>query len=414
MSHLIDTISEILHYMRLYKGRTAMTMFGLIWGTMTVILLLSFGVGVQKQMSKNMHGIGEGIAICWPGRTSIPFKGYGRDRRIRITEDDTELLRREIPDILRISPEYQMWGLPIRYGEQINRPNITGIIPEYNEMRNIWWEEGGRWINDLDMKQKRRVVFIGNKLRDFLFGENADAIGRYLYIDQTPFLVIGVMKSKTQNSSYSSRDQDRAFIPMTTYKSLFGEIYCDNFVYQVADPRLAKRVKSQVYTVLGKKFQFDPKDQETVGIWDTTEMDEFIFYFSLGFNIFMGLIGVITLIVGGIGLANIMYVVVQERTREIGIRRSIGAKRKHIMGQFILEAFFIIGLGATIGFLLALGLINLLASLPMESFKEAVGAPVFNPMVAVVTIIILGTIGFLAGFFPARRAARLQVVDCLR
>ena len=160
--------------------------------------------------------------------------------------------------------------------------------------------------------------------------------------------------------------------------------------------------------------RFDPNDKETLGIWDTTEFDKFIFYFSLGFNIFMGMIGAVTLIVGGIGLANIMYVVVRERTKEIGIRRAAGARRGHIFSQFIFESFVIIGIGAAIGFLLAVGLIQLLNTLPMGDFREAVGLPVFNPMVAVVTILILAAIGFLAGFFPARRAATLNIVDSIR
>jgi putative ABC transport system permease protein len=409
---MTDNIKEILHYLRQYKARTAMTMFGIIWGTLTVVLLLSFGMGVRDQMSKNMHGIGEGIAIVWPGRTSIPYQGYGRERSIRLTEDDIEYIRSEVKDIKSISPEYSKWGSTVRVGDKINRPNVSGIIPEYGPMRNIWPEPGSRWLNDLDVKYRRRVVFLGCRLRDFLFGENANVIGKYVYIDENPFMVIGVMREKTQNSSYSSRDRDRAFIPVTTFKAVFGYRYLNNFIYQIRDPRISESVKKQVYAALAKKFKFDPNDKETLGIWDTTEFDEFIFYFSLGFNIFMGLIGVITLIVGGIGLANIMYVVVQERTPEIGIRRSAGAKRRHIMRQFIMEAFLVIGISAVIGFLLAVGLIQLLGSLP-ESFKEAVGVPVLNPMVAIVTILILGTIGFLAGYFPARRAARLNVVDCL-
>ncbi len=391
-----------------------MTMFGLIWGTMTVILLLSFGVGVRKQMSKNMHGIGEHIAIVWPGRTSIPFEGYGRDRRIRLTEDDMELLRREVKGIQRISPEFSKWGSSVRVADKINQPNVTGMIPEYGIMRNIWPEPGGRFINDLDNQYRRRVVFIGNRLRDFLFGEKANAIGKYIYIDETPFLVIGVMREKTQPSSYNQRDRDRAFIPMTTHKAMFGYTYVSNFIYQIYDPMGRDAVQKDVYTVLGKKYKFDPNDSETLWIWDTSSMDEFIFYFTLGFNIFMGLIGVITLIVGGIGLANIMYVVVQERTNEIGVRRSVGAKRRNIFGQFIFEAFVVIGIGAFIGFAIALGLISLITAMPMGDFKEAVGTPEFNPLVGIVTIIILSSIGFLAGFFPARRAARLRVIDCLR
>jgi putative ABC transport system permease protein len=201
---------------------------------------------------------------------------------------------------------------------------------------------------------------------------------------------------------------------MTTFKAVFGYRYVSNFVYQIGDPRIAENVRQKVYATLGKKFKFDPKDKETLGIWDTTNFDEFIFYFSLGFNIFMGMIGVITLIVGGIGLANIMYVVVQERTPEIGIRRSAGAKARDIFGQFMFESFVIIGIGAAIGFILAIGLIQLITALPMQDFKEAVGTPEFNPMVGIITVLILSMIGFVAGFFPARRAARLNVIECLR
>jgi putative ABC transport system permease protein len=330
LSNLLDNFREILHDLGQNKARTTMTMFGIIWGTMTVILLLAFGFGVKKQMSINMHGIGDGIAIVWPGRTSIPFEGYGRDRQIRLDENDIEYIRTEVKEIVRISPEFSTWSSPIRVRDKINRMNCTGILPEYGVMRNIWPETGGRWLNDLDVENKRRVVFIGNSLRDFLFGENADVVGNYVFIGETPFLVIGVMRSKTQNSSYNSRDRDRAFIPYTTFKSIFGHRYLQNFIYQIDDPKINALVRKKLYTAVGKKFRFDPDDKEALGIWDTTTFDVFIENFTLGFTLFMGLIGVITLVVGGIGLANIMYVVVQERTREIGIRRSVGARGRHI------------------------------------------------------------------------------------
>ena len=411
MRYFKDALHDVLSYMRQYKSRTFMTMFGIIWGTMTVILLLSFGVGVRKMLSKSMHGIGEGIAIVWPGATSIPYEGYGRGRRIRLTDDDIEYIRTEVRDILRISPEFSRWGTAVRVGDKINKPNVTGIIPEYGVMRNIWPEPGGRWLNELDIEKRRRVVFIGNRLRDFLFGEKADAIGKYVYIGETPFLVVGVMKEKIQDSSYNSRDRDRAFIPMTTFKSVFGYQYVDNFVYQIDDPRRSETVQTKVYAALAKKFIFDPNDKETLGIWDTTEFDEFIFYFTIGFNGFMGVIGVITLVVGGIGLANIMYVVVQERTSEIGIRRAVGAKRRIILRGFVAESFIIIGFSAMVGLALAVTIISIVASFPVQDY---IGIPELNLQVAIVTAIVLSTIGFLAGYFPARRASRLNVVDCLR
>lgn len=411
MGHLFDTIREVLQYLRKYKSRTFMTMFGIIWGTMTVILLLAFGVGVKRSMSKNMHGLGEGIAIMWPGRTSIPFEGYGRERPIRFREEDAELLRSEINGLLSVSPEYSRWGTPVRFGDQMNMPNISGIIPEYGPMRNVWPQPGGRWINDLDIELRRRVVFLGNVLKDFLFGEQAEAVGQYVFIGDTPFLVVGVLKEKIQNSSYNSRDQDRAFIPASTFASVFGPRYITNMIYKHRDPHQRELNERRVYEVLGKKYKFDPNDRQALAIWDTSSNDEFVADFSFGFNLFMGMIGVITLIVGGIGLANIMYVVVQERTREIGIRRSCGAKKRHIMGQFIFEAFIIIGIGSVIGFIQAVILIKIISLFPIE---EYVGHPVLSLSVAIVSITVLGCIGFLAGYFPARRAARLDPVECIR
>ena len=411
MSRFGETILEVFRYLRQYKSRTFLTMFGIVWGTMTVILLLAFGVGVKKSMSKNMHGMGDGIAILWPGRTSIPFEGYGRDRGIRFREEDAELLRHEIPEILYISPEYSQYGVPVRVGDKVNQTSVAGIIPEYGPMRNIWWQEGGRWISDLDVQERKRVAFIGNKLKDLLFGEETDAIGKYIHVGDSPFVVIGVLRKKTQPSCYTTRDQDRVYIPVSTFASYFGHRYLNNMIYKPKDPRKYEYLQTRLYEVLGKKYKFDPKDKEALGIWDTTEMDKFINYFTLGLNIFMGLIGVITLIVGGIGLANIMYVVVQERTREIGIKRAVGAKRRHILGQFILEAFIIISLAAALGFVLAVILIRLISMLPIEDY---VGYPELSLTVAMVTITILAVIGFLAGFFPARRAARLQVVDSIR
>ena len=406
-----DTVREVLLYLRQYKARTFMTMFGLIWGTMTVVLLLSFGTGVENAMRKNMHGMGESIAILWPGTTTKPWQGYNRGRYLRFRVDDVELLRQEIPEIKAISGEFIYYDRAVRVGENVQKPTVTGVAPEYGPMRNCIAVAGGRWINDMDINHQRRVAFLGYKIRDLLFGENVDVIGEYVYIGETPFQVIGVLKGKTQPSSYSSRDQDRIFIPLTTFQALYGWQYLSNMVYQIGNPTQNELVKDRIYQVLAKRFKFDPNDRNALGIWDTTEMDKFIFYFTMGFKLFLGLIGVITLVVGGIGLANIMYVVVQERTREIGIKRSVGAKRRSILTQFLIEALMIIGIGAVIGFLLALLFINLIAMLPFEDY---IGDPQLSWPVAVVSVFILSLVGFVAGFFPARRAARLKVVDCLR
>ncbi len=219
------------------------------------------------------------------------------------------------------------------------------------------------------------------------------------------------MQKKTQSSSYNSRDQDRIFIPASTHSSIYGSIYLNNIIYQVEDPRMGDEVSEQVRQVLAKRYKFDPADKDAVWIWDTTMFDKFIFYFFLGFNIFMGLIGSFTLGVAGIGVANIMFIVVQERVKEIGVKRAVGAKRSNILFQFFMETCFLVGLGSAIGFAIAYGIIAVLQYVPI---KEYVGTPELSLEVAIATVVILGVIGLFAGLMPARRAANLDVVECLR
>jgi putative ABC transport system permease protein len=357
-----------------------------------------------------MHGIGDQVVIVFPGRTTKVFEGLPDGRPIRYTEDDVRLLAREIPEIKAISAEYSNGGFPARRDDKIELPTTTGVYPSYGGIRNILPEPGGRFLNDLDLQLRWRVVFLGDSVARRLFGPE-NAIGRHVMISQVPFQVIGVMQHKTQNSSYHSRDQDRVFIPASTYAGVFGAKKLNNFIYQMRTPLLAETVKKRVYEVLGRRHRFDPADKDALQIWDTNEFDKMLFYFFLAFNIFLGVIGSFTLTVGGIGVANIMYVVVRERTREIGIKRSVGAHRRHILQQFFAETIFIVAIGAVLGFLISYGIVKLLGLMPIEEFF---GKPAISPIVALATIALLAVIALFAGFFPARRAANLDPVECLR
>lgn len=410
MDHLSTVFKEFILDLRAQKLRVFLTVFGITWGTVAIIVLIAFGLGFKKQLSANMHGIGESISIMFPGKTTKPFEGFGTGRPITFIEEDAKLVAAQVPGLRAISPEYIKWRVPVHVGENILNPAITGIYPIYADMRNIIPEMGGRFVDDLDLKERRRVVLIGNKVKDFLFGET-EAVGRIIYVGDVPFTVIGVMQKKTQNSSYQSRDQDRIFIPASTYTSVFGDVHLRNIIFQPKDPRQAEEVDNQVREALGKRYRFDPTDHDAVWIWDTNMFDKFLFYFFLAFNLFMGLIGSFTLAVGGIGVANIMYIVVQERIKEIGIRRAVGAKRSNILFQFFMETFFIISIGSVIGFAIAYGIIKFMALLPIQDF---VGTPVLSLEVTVATVAVLSIIGFLAGVMPARRAANLDVVECLR
>jgi putative ABC transport system permease protein len=277
-------------------------------------------------------------------------------------------------------------------------------------MRNIIPQQGGRFVDHIDLRDRKRVALIGDEVKRLLFGDE-DAIGKFVEVSQVPFMVVGVMQKKTQNSSYNRRDQDRVFIPASTFASVYGATHLRNIIYTAKDPRQSEEINNQVRSVLGKRYKFDGTDRDAVWIWDTTEFDKFMFYFFLAFNIFMGLIGSFTLGVGGIGVANIMYIVVQERVKEIGIKRAVGARRGTIMAQFFMESFFIIAIGSVIGFAIALGIAAVMQYIPIKDF---VGTPEISVEVALATAFVLGVVGLSAGLFPARRAANLNVVDCLR
>ncbi|HMB97480.1 MAG TPA: ABC transporter permease, partial [Balneolaceae bacterium] len=285
-----------------------------------------------------------------------------------------------------------------------------GVYPVYQDLRNMFEEPGGRWINENDINERRRVIFLGNRLAENLFGDE-DPVGKQVFVRNTPFTVIGVLQDKIQNNSYSQRDMDRSFIPATTFSAMMGTDLINNILYVPTDPAIAKQVQDQVYEVMGRKHRFDPSDKDALGIWDTNEFWEFINVMFLGINGFLGLIGFFTLAVGGIGVANIMFVVVQERMKEIGIRRSVGAKRHHIMGQFFVETFMIIGMGAAAGYGIGWLLVQATQNIPI---KEFVGAPYFSPEVGLIAFAVLGFVGFAAGLLPAWRASRLDIVECLR
>ncbi len=395
------------------KLRTLLTIFGIMWGTMSVILLLAFGSGVEKQNVKNMAGIGDGVVILWGGKTGLSYKGFNKGRDINLKYEDAELLRCEIPEIGLISPEYSTYNARVRGPQNVDQTNITGIIPEYEDIRNIFVQAGGRFISAHDMARKARTAVIGNKICKFLFGRTENIVGKILEINKIPFVIIGITQKKVQNSNYNTRDENRVFIPATTFNAIFGHRYLANIVYKPVSPLVSERVTRRVYETLGKKYIFNPDDEDALWIWDTAEFQQIFVAFMLGFKTFLGIIGSFTLTVGGVGVANIMYVVVRERTNEIGVKRAVGACRRNILFQFIFETFIIVSIGAAIGFALAAGLVALLQNLPKEAV-EAVGTPELSGSVALISIILLGFVALLAGYFPARRASTIDPVQALR
>ncbi|HEY0592916.1 MAG TPA: ABC transporter permease, partial [Thermoanaerobaculia bacterium] len=407
--HIRDVFRQMIRDIRGQKLRTFLTVFGIIWGTVAISLLLAFGTGLHKQLVKSTAGLGDRIVIVWPGLTSEPFEGLGKGRSIRLTEEDAEYVRQRAEGIKAISTEYAR-SMNVVYGPKTLPVDVSGVGAEFGAMRNMIPQAGGRFINPIDVAQNRRVVFVGDEMAKNVFGAE-DPVGKTVRLNGSPFLVIGVMTTKTQDSSYSGRDKDKMIIPGTTYRALTGEKYVDNLIVQPSDPAKSKEMIESLRATLGERLRFAKTDKEAIGTWDTTEQFRFFDIFMLAFNSFLGIVGSLTLVVGGIGVSNIMNVVVEERTREIGIKMALGAKQRSVLIQFLLETMMITAVGGAIGFAISIGICTIF---PKFGLTEYVGEPVVSPLVAGLTAGALGIVGLLAGYFPAREASRLDPVVAMK
>jgi putative ABC transport system permease protein len=399
---------------RKQKKRMTLTILAIAWGTISIMLLLAFGEGLKKQMLRNQKGLGEGIVILWGGQTSIPFEGLGRGRRIRFREEDVAYLKRRMPELRHVAGEYSRWGANLRYSDKVFSEHLTGVYPCYEDIRTHYPETGGRFINDLDMQLKRRVVFLGDKLKTKLFGEE-DAVGKQILINSIPFSVIGVMQKKHQMGMYSGPDDSKASIPATTFAAIFGDTYLNLMILQPYEMDNLKGIEKRVFEVMGERHKFNPKDEQAINVWNVAENAKEFTNIMIGIQLFLGLVGGMSLLIAGVGVANIMYVSIKERTREIGIKMALGAKRKYILTQFLIEALSITFVGGFFGMSLSYILTESFKRIPIESeVLSFMGRPTVSGEVGLIVIIVLGTLGFLSGIFPALRAASVNPVESLR
>jgi putative ABC transport system permease protein len=393
--------------------RIVLTVLAIAWGTLSIVLLLSFGEGLKRAFHKGRRGMGENIAVVWSGSTTRPYMGLPSGRPITLRDEDPDLLRARIPEIASLSVEYSK-RVPVAVGAKSVNARVRGVHPEYGELRNLIPQPGGRFLDALDVAEKRRVVFLGEELAQDLFGTQ-DVVGRSVQISQSPFLVIGVMQAKIMMGMYSGPDKKQASIPWTTFRSMYTDQKISDLVYRPASPALGDLAKAEIYRVMGAKYHFDPDDTRSLSIWDTREGQRITDNIGFGIQIFLGIIGALTLFVGGMGVANIMYAVVKERTREIGVKMALGAKERQVMLPFVLEALLMTVVGGILGTAISLGLIAVIAALPLKSEAfEFMGRPTFSPAIAAATATVLGTIGTLAGYFPARRASSVNPAVSLR
>jgi putative ABC transport system permease protein len=329
-------------------------------------------------------------------------------------EEDCQVIEKNIPQATVAIPGLGRW-VRLKVGEKVSSTYMEGVYPEFEFLRRTYHAAGGRFLNGNDVRERKRVVFLGGEIAKEIFDGRPDPIGEVVKIDGIPFTVVGTMPKKLQTAMNNGPDDNRAIIPFTTYQTIYGDKYLNEMIVKPARDEDGMYVEQEIRRVLGKKYQFDPTDERAVPMWNFIEnikQSEKIFR---GIRIFLAVIGSMSLLIAGVGVANIMYVVAKERTREIGIKRAVGAKRRYIIFQFIFESLLIAFAGGAIGLLISVGLIRLMWMLPVqEGAMEFLSRPLLSNTVLAVSICLLGLIGLLAGLFPARKAASVEPVEALR
>ena len=405
---------EFFSDLRKQKLRSSLTLIAIAWGTLSVILLLAFGRGLGTGMIEGMLGAGNQVMVIYGGQTSISYEGLGVGRAIRFTEEDVDLITKAVPGIAYSSPQYGQWGASLEYNGVVTTTYMEGVNPDFEIMRTMYPAAGGRFINEKDVDLQRRVLFLGDEIAGRLFGED-DPIGKQIKLNSMPFTVVGIMKPKMQTSMNNGPDANRAIIPYSTFRNLYGNRNVGSILIRPEDPSMQVEMKQDITNLLSSKYKFDPADEQAMPIWDFIEQEEISYKVAMGFEIFLFTVGFFTLMIAGVGVANIMFVVVKERTKEIGVKLAVGARKVHIISQFIFESLFISFMGGFMGLAISSVIVYGVKSMELTGgVGDFLGRPEISEMAVLVTVTVLALIGLLAGIFPAIKASRVDPVESLR
>src|SRR6059058_5449322 len=412
---LRDLISDVFRTLWAHKLRTFLTMFGIAWGIVSIVLMVAAGEGLRKGQEIQARNLGKDILIVFHGRTSLQAGGTRAGRLVRWDDADVTAVQEGAPDCQYALPELEQDTVRAHSNYNNAAFTVTGSHPPFAYIRSLDVGQG-RYYDWNDMHESRRVAFLGSEAAKQLFpGRNP--VGETLYLNDFPYMVIGVMAEKKQDSSYDGWDVRKVFIPFSAMRRDFPDKppgTAHTFDQLLVTPKSVEQheaCKRELRTALAKMHSYDPNDKEACPIWDTVQEAKAFEQMTNGMKYFLGAVGIVTLFLGGLGVMNVMMVAVRERTREIGVRKAVGAPARTILEQFFFEALIIAFLSGAIGLGFAYGVCALVNLLPMPDFFAGL-LPTWKS--GIVAAGLLGTIAVLAALYPARRAASVDPIEALR